>query len=80
MRHEDTGVVVERLPPGAHYTESDDDLRALAALMEALKQAQTLYRHSVRAREASELDIDRILVVAITAVNTARLEGVSPHT
>ena len=59
VRHEDTGVVVERLPLGTHCTETDDDVRVLAA---------------------SEFDTDRILDVAITAVNTARLKGVSPHT
>jgi hypothetical protein len=76
----ETGVVVDRLPPGRQCAESDEDVRALAVFMEAIEQAQSMDRHSVRDRAAEEFDTDRIVGSIITAVNTARLEGVSPHT
>ena len=56
-----TGVIVDRLPPGRQCAESDDDERALAAFMEAIEQAQALDRHSVRDRAAEEFDTDRIV-------------------
>ena len=50
VRTGETGVVVDRLPPGRQCAESDDDVQALAVLMEAIEQAQALDRHSVRDR------------------------------
>ena len=69
------GVVVNRLPPGRQCAESDDDVRALAVFMEAIEQAQSLDRHSVRDRAARQFDTDRIVDSIITAVNMARLGG-----
>ena len=63
----ETGVVVDRLPPGHQCAESDEDVRALADVMEAIEQAQTLDRHSVRDRAAEEFDSDRIVDSIITA-------------
>ena len=70
-----TGVLVDRLPPGAHCAESDADMRALADYLEAIEQAQALDRHSVRDRAAQQFDTDRIVDSIITAVNKARLGG-----
>ena len=70
-----TGVLVDRLPPGRRCTETDEDVRALAAYLEAIEQAQAMDRHSVRGRAAEEFDTDRILDSVITAVNTVRLAG-----
>ena len=75
VRTGETGVVVDRLPPGRQCAESDDDVRALAVFMEAIEQAQSMDRHSVRDRAAEEFDTDRIVDSIITAVNTARLAG-----
>jgi hypothetical protein len=75
VRTGETGVVVDRLPPGRQCAESDKDLRALAVLMESIKQAQSMDRHSVRERAAEEFDSDRIVDSIITAVNKARLGG-----
>ena len=66
---------MDRLPPGRQCAESDDDVRDLAVFMEAIEQAQSMDRHSVRERAAKEFGTDRILGSIITAVNKARLGG-----
>lgn len=66
-----TGVVVDRLPPGAHCAESDDDVRALTVFIEAIEEAQSMDRHSVRDLAAEQFDTDRIVDSVITALNTA---------
>ena len=55
VRTGETGVVVDRLPPGRQCAESDDDVRALAVFMEAIEQAQSMDRHSVRDRAAERV-------------------------
>ncbi len=75
VRTGETGVIIDRLPPGRQCAESDADVRALAVFMEAIEQAQSMDRHSVRERAASEFDTDRIVDRVITAVNKARLGG-----
>jgi hypothetical protein len=75
VEHGDTGVVLDRLPPGQQCVESDDDVRALAVFMEAIEQAKAMDRPSVRDRAAEEFDSDRIVDSIITAVNTDRLGG-----
>ena len=74
VRTGDTGAIVDRLPPGAQSAESDDDVRALAVFIEAIAQAQSMDRHSVRERAAEQFDTDRIVGGIINAVNKARLE------
>ncbi len=71
----ETGVVVDRLPPGRQCVETDDDVRALAVFMEAIEQAQSMDRQTVRDRAAEQFDTDRIIDDVITALNTARLGG-----
>jgi hypothetical protein len=66
---------VARLPPGRPWVASDADVRALAVFMEAVEQAQSLDRHSVRDRAAEEFDSERIVDRIITAVDTDRLVG-----
>jgi hypothetical protein len=75
VRTGETGVVVDRLPPGRQCTESDDDVRALAVFIEAIEQAQSLDRHRVRDRATGEFDTDRIVDSIINTVNTVRLAG-----
>jgi len=75
VRHGETGVVVDRLPPGRKCAESDDDVRMLAVHMEAIGQAQAMDRHRVRDRAVEEFDTDRIVDSIITPVNTVRLGG-----
>jgi hypothetical protein len=50
VRTGETGVVVDRLPPGRQCAESADDVRALAVFMEAIEQALALDRRIVRDR------------------------------
>ena len=71
----ETGVVVDRLPPGRQCAESDDDVRTLAAFTDAIEQAQSMDRNSLRERAAQQFDSDRIMDSIITAVNKARLAG-----
>lgn len=59
---------MDRLPPGAHCAESDDDVRALADFMEAIAQAQSMDRHSVRDLAAREFDTDRIVASVVEAL------------
>lgn len=75
VRTGETGVVVDRLPPGRQRAESDEDARALAVFMDSIKKAQWMDRHRVRERPASEFDSDRIVDSIITAVDKARLGG-----
>jgi hypothetical protein len=75
VRHGETGVVVDRLPPGRQCAESDDDVRAPAVFMKAIEEAQAMDRHSVRERAVEEFDSDRIVDSNITAVDKARLGG-----
>jgi glycosyltransferase involved in cell wall biosynthesis len=75
VRTGETGVVVDRLPPGRQCAESDDDVRALSVFMEAIEQARSMDRHSVRDWAAEEFDSERIVDSIITAVNTDRLAG-----
>jgi len=75
VRTGETGVVVDRLPPGRQCAESDEDVRALAVLMEAIEQAQAMEPNSVRDRAARQFDTERIVDSIITAVNKARLSG-----
>ena len=71
VRSGETGVVVDRLPPGAQCAESDEDVRALAVFMEAIAQAQSMDRHGVRDRAAREFDTDQIVDSVITGLKTA---------
>ena len=80
MRTGETGVVVDRLPPGRQCAESDADVRALAVFMEAIEQAQSLDRHSVRDRAAQQFDTDGNVDSVITALDNVRLKSVPPTT
>lgn len=75
VRTGETCVLVDRLPPEPRCAESDDDVRALAVFMEAIGEAQSRDRHSVRDQAARQFDTDRIVASIITAVNKARLGG-----
>ena len=70
---------MDRLPPGRQCVESNDDVRALAVFMEAIEQAQSMDRHSVRDRAAEDFETSRIVDSIITAVNKSRLGGLPPH-
>jgi hypothetical protein len=72
VRTGETGVVVDRLPPGRQCAESDDDFRALAVFMEAIEQAQSLDRQCVRVRAAVEFHTDGVIDQLIGTLDELR--------
>lgn len=74
VRTGETGVLVDRLPPGRQCAESDDGVRALAVLMDAIEQAQSLDRHSVREWAAQQFDTDRIVEPIASSLDSSRRE------
>ena len=61
VRHDETGILVDRLPPGASCVECDADALALDAFIDAIEQAQTLDRGLVRQVAAGQFDTNRIV-------------------
>lgn len=65
VRHGETGIVVDRLPPGASCVECDADAVALDEFIDAIEQAQSLDRSLVREVAAGQFDttttIDNLL-------------------
>jgi hypothetical protein len=55
VRTGETGVVVDRLPPGRQCVESDEDKRALAEYLIAFEQAQWMDRGVIRGRSINPL-------------------------
>ena len=77
VRHGETGIVVDRLPPGRQCAESDDDVRALAVFMKAIEEAQAMDRHSVRDRAAVRFNSDGIgddIIIAFNVLRASRLD------
>ena len=68
IRHGETGVLVDRLPPGASCVESDADAAALAAFIEGLQKAQTFNRQSVRQVAADQFSSDRIVTQVMSSI------------
>ena len=50
VRTGETGVIVDRFPPGQQCAETDEDERTLAVFLEAIEEAQTMDCHGVRDR------------------------------
>jgi hypothetical protein len=71
----ETGLVVDRLPPGRRCAETDADVGARAVFIEAIEQPQSMDRHGVRKRAALEFDSDRIVDSVIASLHAARLGG-----
>lgn len=71
VRTGETGVLVDRLPPGAHCAESDEDVPALAVFIEAIEKAQSMVRHRVRERAAEQFDTERIVDSVVNALVAA---------
>ena len=75
VRTGETGVVVDRLPPGQLCVETDDDERALTEYLESIEQAQAMDRSGVRNRAAQLFDTERIMDAVITSLHPTRLSG-----
>lgn len=61
VRTGETGVVVARLPPGTACVECDRDAVALNSFIDAIEQAHSIDRHSVRAIASDKFDTTRIV-------------------
>ena len=68
----ETGVLVDRLPPGRQCVETDADERALTVYLEAIEQAQAMDRKSVRQLSAERFDTERIIEIVIAVLATIR--------
>ena len=78
VRSGETGVVVDRLPPGRQCSETDEDERMLAVFMEAIEQAQAMSRESVRQQAAEEFDSGRIVdnvIATLANIRTLTISG-----
>ena len=65
VRTGETGVLVDRLPPGRQCVETDADERALAGYLEAIEQAQAMDRESVRQNAMKAFDTERIVETVV---------------
>jgi glycosyltransferase involved in cell wall biosynthesis len=72
VRTGETGVVVDRLPPGQQCVETDDDERALGVFLDAIEQAQAMGRVDVRRRAAEEFESKRIAERVVRALSGVR--------
>jgi len=72
VQHGRTGYLVDRLPPGRQCVANDDDERALAAYLDALRQAQAMDRRAVRVAAAEQFDTEKIAQACVLALDAAR--------
>ena len=72
MKTGETGVLVDRLPPGRQCVETDEDEWALTGYLEAVEQAQAMDRESVRRLSAEQFDTERIIETVIAVLATVR--------
>jgi hypothetical protein len=70
VRHGETGILVDRLPPGAACVECDPDALALDAFIDAIEQAQSLDRGMVREVAAGQFDTTSIVNSLLEAVGS----------
>jgi hypothetical protein len=70
IRHGETGIVVDRLPPGASCVECDADAVALDDFIDAIDQAQTIDRPSVRAIVAELFNTTSIVYSLLGPLST----------
>ena len=65
VRHAVTGFVVDRLPPGRQCVGGEDDERALAAYLDAVRNAQAMDRQAVRVAAERAFATDQIVDTVI---------------
>ena len=72
-----TGVVVDRLPPGREFVETDEVRLALAVDLDTIDRAQWMDRACVRQQALEDFDTRRIIeiVVATLANMGERIEA-----
>jgi hypothetical protein len=67
-----TGVIVDRLPPGAKCIKNDADEATLAAYLGAIHQTQSLERGWVRAKAEEQFDKCTVVDLVISAIVAVR--------
>ena len=72
VRTGETGVLVDRLPPGEASITSEQDAKALDAFLEGIHAAQHLERHTVRALAADQFAAGGIVEAVIAALARLR--------
>ena len=68
----ETGVLVDRLPPGRQCVEADADRAVLEIYLSAIRQAQELDRYGVRQGASRAFSTERTINCLIDALNTVR--------
>ena len=68
VRHGETGIVVDRLPPGASCVECDADAVALDDFIDAIEQAQTIGQPAVRAIAAAQFNTASIVNKVMSSI------------
>lgn len=68
VEHGETGILIDRLPPGKSCVANDADQTALGDYLGAVQQAQTMDRHRVRAAAAEQFATDRIVEALLRSV------------
>ncbi len=70
VKNGETGVLVDRLPPGRQCVETDADERALAGYLEAVEQAQAMDRESVRENAMKAFDTEHIAKTVVGVLSS----------
>ena len=77
MKSGETGVLVDRLPPGRQCVETDADERALAVYLEPIEQAQAMDRQAVRQLSAEQFDTGSTVDLVIKTLARIRESAIS---
>ncbi len=80
MKTGETGVLVDRLPPGWQWVETEDEERALGVYLEAIEQAQVMDRELIRQLTAEQFDSGSIVDQVITTLANIRVSALSNAT
>lgn len=78
VEHGVTGYLVDRLPPGRQCVANDNDEAALATYLDALCQAQSLDRRTVRHDAVDAFGTERIVDAVVSTLGSARSWVISP--
>lgn len=77
VRTGETGVLVDRLPPGRQCVETDDDERALWDYLQAIEHAHGMDRPEIRSHASRTFDATFITDELVVALANARKESLS---
>lgn len=69
----ETGIVVDRLPPGLSCVETDADRTCLEAYLDAIRRAQDLDRGQIRQHAAETFGTDKIVDGLVDALDVVQL-------